>query len=250
MSKKYSVETIGNLVEGIRLAQAQGLSGKRGNFFDKFILSIVELHTIIQDNKYTSHWNRKQADHFHTWLSYDESDRTIVLNSRRQDEWSTGLIDQALEQFDQSSVAEWLGFTESQEYKTNLGIVCDYYSRTGGYFRRLIQLHRDGETLNKGQYNKIVNNKYAQKVITAINADPIFDKGSLVDFRTSHEETYDENGTRRVYKNAPLGLLILSSDAPIVSACKGAKRYKVVPIGNNEPFYVEERWLKKRKKRK
>ena len=249
MSKKYSVETIGKLVEGIRLAQAQGLSGNRGNFFDSFILSIVELHTLVKDNQY-SRWNRKQADHFHTWLSYDESEHSIVLNSRRSDAWSTSLIEQAIEQYDQSSVSEWVDFAQSDEYKANLTIACDYYERTGSYFRRLVQLFRNGDTLNRGQYNKIVNNKYAQKVITAHNADPIFSKGSLVDFRANHEETKYENGTHRVYKQAPMGLLILSTDAPIVSACKGAKRYKVVPIGNNEPFYVEERWLKKRKKRK
>lgn len=248
--KKYSVETIGKLVEGIRLAQAKGLSGKRGNFFDKFVLSIIEIHTLIEENKYQSHWNRKQADHFHTWLSYDNVSKSIILNSRREDEWSTSLIDQVIEQYDQASVSEWLTFTESDEYKTNLDIVCGYYSRSGGYFRRLIQAHTSGETLNKGQYDKIVNNKYAQKVITAINTDPIFVKGSLVDFRATHEETHNEDGTRRVYKQAPMGLLILSNDAPIVSACKGAKRYKVVPIGDNEPFYIEERWLKKRKKRK
>ena len=249
MVKKYPIETIDSLVQGIRLADTQGLVGKRGNFFDSFIQSIIELNTLVNNNQYNL-WTRKSANHYHTWLSYDESDRTIVLNSRREDEWSTSLIEQAIEQYDQSSVSEWVGFTQSDEYKVNLEIVCDYYSRSGGYFRRLINQVRLGETLSKREYDKIVKNKYAQKVITAYNADPIFPKGSLVDLRTSHEETSDEDGSRRVYKTAPLGLLILSTDEPIVSACKGAKRYKVVPIGNNEPFYVEERWLKKRKKRK
>ncbi len=247
--KKYKLDTINSLVEGIRLASSNSLTGHRGNFFDKFILSLIEINTLVNENRY-SEWSRKKANNYHTWLSYDESDNTIVLNPRRSDDWSNNLIEQAIERYDPSVISEWVEFAKSSEYKTNLNQVCDYYSRSGGYFRRLIQLHRSGEVLNKGQYDKIVNNKYAQKVITAINAKPIFAKGSLVDFRSTHEETQDENGSRRLYKNAPLGLLILSSDAPIVSACKGAKRYKVVPIGHNEPFYVEERWLKKRKKRK
>ena len=250
MAKKYPIETIDSLVQGIRLAETQGLSNKRGNFFGKFILSIVELHTLVQENKYQSHWNRKQADHFHTWLTYDDTSKSVVLNSRREDEWSRSLIDQAIEQFDQSAVSEWIKFSETTEYKENLKIVCDYYSRSGGYFRRLITQAGAGETLSRQEYEKIVKNKYAQKVIEAHNTDPVFVQGSLVDFRSSHSETYDEDGSRVVYKSAPLGLLILSTDAPIVSACKGARRYKVVPIGHNEPFYVEERYLKKRKKRK
>ncbi len=247
--QKYKLETITSLVEGIQLADANQLTGNRGNFFDKFIQSLCELHTLVHTNRY-SEWNRKSATNFHTWLSYDESDRTIVLNTRRDDDWSNSLIDQARERYDPTVVSDWVNFSKTEEYKTNLELVCDYYSRSGGYFRKVITQHRNGERLTKLQYEKIVKNKYAQKVITAINAKPIFSKGSLVDFRSTHEETQDENGSRRLYKNAPLGLLILSSDAPIVSACRGAKRYKVVPIGHNEPFYVEERWLKKRKKRK
>ena len=249
MAKKYPIETINNLVQGIRLAEAQGLTGKRGNFFDSFVQSIVELSTLVNENQYNL-WTRKGANHYHTWLSYDESDRTIVLDSRRQDGWSVSLIDQVIERYDPSTLNEWVAFTETDEYKTNLDIVCGYYSRSGGYFRRLISQVRAGETLSKMEYDKIVNNKYAQKVIIAHNADPVFPKGSLVDFRATHEETQDDDGSRRVFKSAPMGLLVLSSDAPIVSACKGARRYKVVPVGNNEPFYVEERWLKKRKKRK
>ena len=143
MVKKYPIETIDSLVQGIRLAETQGLVGKRGNFFDSFIQSIIELNTLVNNNQYNL-WTRKSANHYHTWLSYDESERTIVLNSRRQDEWSTSLIDQAIEQYDQSSVSEWVGFTQTEEYKANLDIVCGYYSRSGGYFRRLINQVRLG----------------------------------------------------------------------------------------------------------
>tara|TARA_B100000131_G_scaffold304370_1_gene329316 strand:+ start:132 stop:878 length:747 start_codon:yes stop_codon:yes gene_type:complete len=247
--QKYKLETINSLVEGIQLANANQLTGNRGNFFDKFIQSLCELHTLVHTNRYYE-WNRKSATNFHTWLSYDESDRTIVLNTRRDDEWSNSLIDQARERYDPTVVSDWVNYTKTEEYKTNLELVCDYYSRSGGYFRKVISQHRNGERLTKLQYEKIVNNKYAQKVITATKADPIFAVGSLVDFRSSYSATSDVDGRRDVYKNAPSGLLVLSNNAPIISACKGAKRYKVVPIGHNEPFYVEERYLKKRKKRK
>jgi len=247
--QKYKLDTITSLVEGIQLANANSLTGNRGNFFDKFIRSLCELHTLITENRY-SQWSRKGATNFHTWLSYDESENAIVLNTRRDDEWSNSLIEQARERYDPTIVSDWVEFTKSEEYKANLDLVCDYYSRSGGYFRKLINQYRQGERLTKQQYDKIVLNKYAQKVITATNEDPIFVVGSLVDFRSSYSATSDVDGRRDVYKNAPSGLLILSNNAPIISACKGAKRYKVVPIGHNEPFYVEERYLKKRKKRK
>ena len=93
-------------------------------------------------------------------------------------------------------------------------------------------------------------NKYAKKVLVAHNAEPKFALGTLVDFRAQHNETSDVDG-RVCYKRAPLGLLVLSNTEPILSAAVGAKRYKVVPVGDNgSPFYVEERYLKKRKKRK
>lgn len=248
-NKDYPLGTITSLVEGIRLADSNSLTGKRGNFFDKFVRSLVQLHDLAIANRY-SEWNRKDANDYHTWLSYNVDKNAIVLSTRRDDDWSNSLIDQAIAQYDPEILNEWVEFTKSEEYTTKLDIVCGYYSRTGGYYRKLINQHRDGEMLTKMQYEKIVDNKYARKVITAIEADPKFIKGSLVDFRASHEETYNADGTRIVRKSAPLGLLILANDAPIVSACIGAKRYKVVPIGHNEPFYVEERWLKKRKKRK
>ena len=247
--KTYPLSLIDNVCEGMRLADTNSLKSKRGNFFDKFCLSLSELNELVKTNR-SSHWNRKQANNYHTWLSYDQDTECIILKTRRDDDWSNSLIDQVIERYDPTAISEWIEFTDTEVYAKNLEIVCEYYARTGGYFRRLIAQHRDGEKLDKGQYDKIVNNKYAQKVISALNAEPKFPKGSLVDLRSSHEETLDVDGSRRVYKSAPSGLLILTSDAPIVSACIGAKRYKVVPIGNNEPFYVEERWLKKRKKRK
>ena len=247
--KKYSLETITELVNGLRLAEDNGLLVKRGNFMSKFLDAVTELHSLVLSNEY-SRWNRKQASTYHTWLSYDAEARSIVLDSRRSDDWSNSLIDQALETYSPKGIDTWLSFTKSSEYKDNLEVVCGYYERTGGYFSRVISKHNSGEILSKGEYDKIAKNKYAEKVLNAHRADPSFAVGSLVDFRASHEETDDERGSRRVWKRAPMGLLILSNDAPIISACIGAKRYKVVPIGNNEPFYVEERYIKKRKKRK
>ena len=248
-TQEYSLETITDLVSGLELATKSNLLVKRGNFMSKFLDSLVEIHSLVTANKY-DRWNRKQANHFHTWLSYNVDKQSIVLNSRREDDWSNSLIDQAIEAYSPNGIKEWLKFTKSEEYKANLDVVCGYYERTGNYFSRSIQKFRKGEVLGKAEYDKIVGNKYAQKVLVAHQDAPVFLTGSLVDFRASHEETIDERGIKRVYKRAPMGLLILANNAPIVSACKGAKRYKVVPIGNNEPFYVEERWLKKRKKRK
>ena len=94
----------------------------------------------------------------------------------------------------------------------------------------------------------MTKNKYASKVIEASRAKPKFAVGSLVDFRTNHSETTDEDGLRRIFKRNVNGILILSTTEKVVSACKGAKRYKAVCVGDTKPFYVEERYLKKKKK--
>jgi hypothetical protein len=47
-----------------------------------------------------------------------------------------------------------------------------------------------------------------------------------------------------------LNVLVLSTDAPIVSAAVGAKRYKVMMVGATDTFFCEERDLKKMKRKK
>ena len=138
----------------------------------------------------------------------------------------------------------------SEEYNDNVRVVSEYYERTGGYFKNYISAVKSGRLLDQNSYNRFVNNKYAEKVLVAHKAEPRFSVGSLADLRTNASCTGDRDGVSNLYKRSPNGVMILSNSEPIVSACVGAKRYKAVCIGDTKPFWIEERYLKGRKKRK
>lgn len=246
----FKLEELANFAEGFEIALSKGFTSRnRTDFFTKFCQSLQQVIVLAQDNLQTK-WNRKEADFYHTWLSYNKEGDVIIFNPRREDDWSNELVAQAISQYSTESISEWSRFAETEEYTASLDLACDFYSRTGSYFSHLVQKHRSGDKLNENEYNRIVKNKYMTKVCDAISAAPRFEAGSLVDFRTNHNETSDVNGKKVVWKRAPLGLLVLSNSEPIVSATVGCRRYKVVPVGDNQPFWTEERYLKNRKKRK
>lgn len=256
--RMYGVETIASFSRGYALALERGLVNTRSTSFnDSFHRSLHELYQLIDTDNAKS-WNRKEANHYHSWLRYDSMRSCIVggrergcvvLSTGRNDEWSNELVDNAIAEYSEDSIAEWAEFIDTDEYKERLDFISDYYQRTGNFFSFLIEKHKKGEPLTRSEYARITENKYAVNVLLAHKSDPIFEVGSLVSLRTRHNETSDIDGKLTIHKSAPLGLLILSNTVPVVSACKGAKRYKVVPVGDSRPFYIEERFLKKRRKK-
>jgi hypothetical protein len=97
------------------------------------------------------------------------------------------------------------------------------------------------------QYTKIVENPYAQKVLTAHYADPLYPVGSMVTLRgsrtTRHTLGWKAGSSRPNY-------LVIKNDLPIRNACKGAKVYELLPVGSAELVRFEERHLKTHRKPK
>ena len=183
----------------------------------------------------------------HSWVKSDGNGGAVFHSKRREEDWIEQMINDVFADYNLDSINAHKAFVQTPEYLSTVKVLSRYYETTG-YFAKYIRKIAVGTVLNSNEYQRMCTNKYAQKVLTAHNAVPKYPIGTLVDLRAQHSET-NEDGTG-VYKRAPLGLLILSTDEPILSAAVGAKRYKVVPLGNSEPFYIEERYLKKRKKRK
>jgi len=249
--KKYTKQQIFDYCDAYSLAKQEGLVdvGSGQKFFDKFLESLLTIGTLVRNNEYHS-WNRKDSPSFHTWLIYDNLSEEFILNPRRDDDWSTTLVDKCLSFYTKSGIEGWVEFVKSKEYAENVTIISEYYTRTGTYFRHYINRVGKGESLDKHSYERFVNNKFASKVLTAHRANPCFPIGSLVDFRANHQATRSANNPVEIHKKAPQGMLILSNTETILSSCKGAKRYKVVCIGESQPFWTEERYLKKRKKKR
>jgi len=122
-------------------------------------------------------------------------------------------------------------------------ICAEYYIATG-YYRDLALniLAEDGFVPTEKQFNGITGNKYAAKVLAAHYAEPKFEVGSYVSLRSTAPFDYR--------RRASLGpcVIIQADAAPIVSAARGVKRYKILPFGSAETIIVEERHLKKARK--
>ena len=131
------------------------------------------------------------------------------------------------------------------EEKRQIAKICaTYYNATGDYYRRMAsQVSEDPDfILSEKQWKAMCDNKYAAKVIKATFDDPLYAAGSLVSLRSS--------APWRIKNASPQGIfLVVETDAePVISACKGAKIYRVMPVGSAENFLIEERHIKKMKK--
>ena len=138
---------------------------------------------------------------------------------------------------------EWIASYD--EKKREIAKICaTYYHATGDYYRRMASqvLTEPDFILSEKQWKSMCDNKYAAKVIKATFDDPLYAAGSLVSLRSS--------APWRIKNASPQGIfLIVETDAePVISACKGAKIYRVMPVGSAENFLIEERHIKKIKK--
>ena len=88
------------------------------------------------------------------------------------------------------------------------------------------------------------------KVLAAWYAEPKYPVGSLVAIRATAPSSYKGYRPLKHRAGKPVAYFIIeqNSSAP-VAACAGAKMYKVVAAGGANVFEIEERHLKKMKKR-
>jgi hypothetical protein len=141
-----------------------------------------------------------------------------------------------------SAAAAWNN-NFSDDMRERLTIASRYYRREG-YFTNLVDraLTADGQPTafipTEKQYRKITENKYAQKVLTAHYDAPKYAAGSMVQLRPSA-------GYLNRSKAGDKPCVVISTREPIVSACKGAKMYRILPIGSSIMITIEERHIKK-----
>jgi len=123
--------------------------------------------------------------------------------------------------------------------KLEIAKVCARYYLDAGYYTRLANSILDEEAFipSEKQYKAMCENKYAQKVLAATFAQPIYPVGSVISFRASAP------WSAREYKSG--AVVLRAGDGVVTSAAKGAKVYEVLPIGGVRPLKVEERHLKK-----
>jgi len=170
-------------------------------------------------------------------------DRSFLESIRQQAHAGRSLSSRQLQTFTKIKAAntsemvgkrkEWAATYTTQHRETGR-VVAWYYLKTGYYLdmARAI-IYEDAYIPPMDAFKKMTENKYACKVIEAWKATPKYPLGSAVMVRA-----------RASTARLPHGGVVISTTEPILSAAKGAKRYKVLPFGKAEAILCEERDLK------
>ena len=151
------------------------------------------------------------------------------------------MLDQEREDF----IKRWKSDPELRE---QVFTVCRYYScpRVGNYFVWLTyKILKEGYIPTLKEYKKLCKNKYARRVIREHEKEPRYPVNSFVQVRKSNKTNYfsDENNNYRMLDG--IYAVVLQTDAlPIRRAAKGAKVYKILPVGANRAYYVHESDIK------
>jgi len=150
-----------------------------------------------------------------------------------------------------SKLRDWTERWES-EYASIARVVAQYYLTSTLYFSSQAEKVIAGGVLHPREYKKMCENKYAERVIEEHFKKPRFSVGSFVQVRKSpsiNKHYLAENGSHTRLNN--MHAVVLEVDAlPVRRAAKGAKVYKVLPVGAPRAYYVSESDLKAAKKRK
>ena len=177
-----------------------------------------------------------------------------VKGDRRLSDRQLQILKKIEAEHDDAAMAERQKWVESYKNDPSLRadaiVVANYYLSTG-YFRDTAKSITEDESFipTFSQYNKMVKNKYAQKVLASHNSPAKYPAGSLVTFRANAP-----SGVRYLdgaYLKRTVTLMVIETDAaPITSAALGAKVYKLLPVGKATTLQVEERHIMKARPKK
>ena len=127
--------------------------------------------------------------------------------------------------------------------KRRIAKICaEYYQCQGHYFADLASaiVADPGFIPTEKQYRALCENRYAKKVIESAEAKPKYPIGSFVAARAVCPHI-----VRVALLGGKAAMVIESDCAPIVSAARGSKQYKILPIGSSQAIEVEERFIKR-----
>ena len=119
----------------------------------------------------------------------------------------------------------------------------NYYKANPPYFGEVAEriLNDSSFIPSEKLYSKMVLNKYVQRAMANAETGPLYEIGSMVTVRSSASVRGPVAGHRG--KNA----IVLEVQSAATSATKGARIYKVLPVGAALPVETEERYLKKKR---
>jgi light-regulated signal transduction histidine kinase (bacteriophytochrome) len=148
--------------------------------------------------------------------------------------------------------------TYESEYKANAQILASYYERQPYYIPMAIDILA-GKIPERSKFLRMYQNKYSTRVLEQAHANPKYEKGAYLIPRArfdSYKSVETESDLPWMKQKEAIaafkvrGGFVMEVCKDIRSAAAGAKRYKLLPIGQTTPLIVEERFLKISRRKK
>ena len=137
-----------------------------------------------------------------------------------------------------ANIKAWKDSYDENKFQT--AVICaHYYFPNTKYFADVSKkiLKDNSYILSEKTYKSMCENKYTKKVLRETYAEPKYPIGTLVRFRKAYGESVS------------ICTVIDTNTSYVTSAAKGAKKYLVLPFGYSKPVEVEERHIKKYRKK-
>jgi|TARA_R110000824_G_scaffold6070_6_gene27939 hypothetical protein len=137
-------------------------------------------------------------------------------------------------------------------YKTHAKVLAEYHSLQP-YYREMAKDILNDHVPERVKFLRMFNNKYSKKIITEYQKEPKYSAGDFVSPRASFVGFKNAEAARSfahpavrkaVERFMRTGGFIIEIKKEIYSHAKGAKRYRILPIGETIPLIVEERFIK------
>ena len=163
-------------------------------------------------------------------------------------------LTKVLERNDEVSQALHDNWSDEYEndFKAHAKVLAQYHTRQP-YYREMARDILNDHVPERKRFLRMFNNKYSKKVIAEYEKAPKYSTGDFVSPRASFvgfknaeaESSIAHPAVRKsVERFASTGGFIIEIKSEIHSHAKGAKRYRILPIGETIPLIVEERFIK------
>ena len=155
---------------------------------------------------------------------------------------------------DQQKHENWESIYEV-DYEASARVLAFYHLHQP-YYKAMAADILVGKVPERNKFLRMHDNKYSKKVLAQDRAIPKYEVGTYLVPRSAfdHYRHVEFEGDmiwvtqNKIIQNfTNRGGFVIEICNEIRSAAKGAKRYKLLPIGETTPIIVEERFLKKRR---
>jgi hypothetical protein len=156
-----------------------------------------------------------------------------------------GIYQNIENRLDPANIAARQSWNDSwnEEKRAAIIFAANYYKANPPYFSDVATriLNDFGYVPGEKLYRKMVENKYVQRAMQHAEAGPLYTVGSMATVRNSESV----GGSARMYRGKDV--IVLEVEEKVTSAVKGARIYKVLPVGSVTPIETQERFLKKKR---